>query len=322
MQMKRKIKDYILIIFKGIGMGAADVIPGVSGGTIAFITGIYEELLSSIKNLPVACKTLISSKFNFRLFWKEANGNFLTALLLGIGISIFSLAKLMTYLLANHPIPVWSFFFGLILASVWFVLKDIDKWKPSYCVSLICGIAAGYLITVISPSETPDDLWFIFLSGAIAICAMILPGISGSFILLLMGKYAYILAALQRFDMLVISVFSAGAIIGIISFSHFLSWLLKNFHFLTIAFLAGIMFGSLNKIWPWKQVLESTTNSHGEVIPLLEKNILPNTYSEINNSPSLFLYAIAIMAAGFLIIFAIDIVAAKLKKNNELSQKH
>ncbi|MDR0725346.1 MAG: DUF368 domain-containing protein, partial [Prevotellaceae bacterium] len=187
--MKRTIKDYILITFKGIGMGAADVIPGVSGGTIAFITGIYEELLSSLKNLPAACKTLISSKFNLKLFWKEINGNFLLALLLGIGISIMSLAKLMTYLLEHHPVPVWSFFFGLILASVWFVLKDIKKWKPSYFISLISGIVAGYLITVISPSETPDDLWFIFLSGAIAICAMILPGISGSFILLLLGKY-------------------------------------------------------------------------------------------------------------------------------------
>jgi putative membrane protein len=317
--MKRKIKDYIFITLKGIGMGAADVIPGVSGGTIAFITGIYEELLSSIKNLPVACKIMVSSKFNLKLFWEKVNGNFLVALLLGIGISIFSLAKLMTYLLIHHPIPVWSFFFGLILASVWFVLKNIKRWKLSYFISLILGVVAGYLITVISPSETPDNLWFIFLSGAIAICAMILPGISGSFILLLLGKYAYILAALNRLDILVLMVFAVGAIIGIISFSHFLSWLLKNYNFLTIAFLAGIMFGSLNKIWPWKQVVESTTNSHGQIIPLVEKNILPSTYSEITGSPSLVFYAIAIMLTGFLIIFVMDIVAAKLKKSDKLS---
>jgi putative membrane protein len=317
--MERKIKDYILITLKGIGMGAADVIPGVSGGTIAFISGIYEELLSSIKNLPVACKTLISSKFNLKLFWKEVNGNFMLALLLGIGISIASLAKLMTYLLEHHPIPVWSFFFGLILASVWFVLKDIVKWKLPYFASLILGVVAGYLITVISPSETPDDLWFIFLSGVIAICAMILPGISGSFILLLLGKYAYILAALNRLDILVIVTFAAGAIVGIISFSHFLSWLLNRYKFLTIAFLAGIMFGSLNKIWPWKQVVISTTNSHGEEIPLIEKNILPSAYSEITGSSSLVVYAIAMMLIGFLIIFIIDIVAAKLKNNNEPS---
>jgi putative membrane protein len=319
MQMKRTIKDYILITLKGTGMGAADVIPGVSGGTIAFITGIYEELLSSIKNLPAACKTLISSKFDFRLFWKEINGNFLLALLLGIGISIMSLAKLMTYLLEHHPIPVWSFFFGLILASVWFVLKDIKKWKLTYFVSSILGIVTGYLITVISPSKTPDNLWFIFLSGAIAICAMILPGISGSFILLLLGKYAYILAALNRLDILVLVTFAAGALIGIIAFSHFLSWLLKSYKILTIAFLAGIMFGSLNKIWPWKKVIESTINSHGKSIPLVERNILPSTYSEITGSSSLILYAIAMMAAGFLIIFVMDIVAAKLKKSDEPS---
>ncbi|MDR2286522.1 MAG: DUF368 domain-containing protein [Prevotellaceae bacterium] len=316
--MKRNIKDFILIAVKGIGMGAADVIPGVSGGTIAFITGIYEELLASIKKSPLAFKIFIESKFNVKLFWKELNGNFLFSLLLGIGISILSLAKLMTYLLKDHPIPVWSFFFGLILASVWFVLKDIKKWKSSYFVSLILGVVAGYLITVISPSETPDNLWFVFLSGVIAICAMILPGISGSFILLLLGKYKYILAALDRVDIPVLMVFAAGAVIGIISFSHFLSWLLKKYKFLTIAFLAGIMFGSLNKIWPWKQTVESITDSHGQIIPLVEKNILPATYSETTDSPSLLFYAIAMMLAGLAIIFVMDIIATKLKKNNEL----
>jgi putative membrane protein len=315
--MKRSIKDFILIALKGAGMGAADVVPGVSGGTIAFITGIYEELLASIKNSPLAFKILIKSKFNVKLFWKELNGNFLFSLLLGIGISILSLAKLMTYMLEHHPVPVWSFFFGLILASVWFVLKDIKKWKIQYCISLIFGIVAGYLITVISPSETPDDLWFIFLSGAIAICAMILPGISGSFILLLLGKYAYILGALNNLNMLVILVFALGAIIGIISFSHFLSWLLKRYNFLTIAFLAGIMFGSLNKIWPWK-VVEWAINSHGDKIPLPGRCILPSTYSEINGSPSLVFHAIVMMLAGLAIIFVMDIIAAKLKKNNEL----
>jgi putative membrane protein len=315
--MKRSIKDFILITFKGIGMGAADVIPGVSGGTIAFITGIYEELLSSIKNSPLAFKTLIASKFNVKLFWKELNGNFLFSLLLGIGISILSLAKLMTYLLVHHPIPVWSFFFGLILASVWFVLRDIKKWKVQYFVSLAFGIMAGYLITVISPSETPNDLWFIFLSGVIAICAMILPGISGSFILLLLGKYVYILGALTDINIPVILVFVSGAVVGIISFSHFLSWLLKSYNFLTITFLAGLMLGSLNKIWPWKQVVESTTNSHGEVIPLLEKIILPATYSKITGSSSQILFAVVMMIVGFVIIFGIDIVAAKLKKSDK-----
>jgi putative membrane protein len=314
--MKRKIKDYVLIGLKGIGMGMADVIPGVSGGTIAFITGIYEELLSSIKNLPAALKTLVTGKFNLRLFWKNINGNFMFALLSGIFISILSLAKLMTYLLVHYPIPVWSFFFGLILASVWFVLRDVDKWNVPRASSLILGIIAGYLITVISPSETTNDLWFIFLAGGVAICAMILPGISGSFILLLLGKYAYILTALTEINIPVIVVFALGATIGIISFSHFLSWLLRNYNSLTIAFLAGIMFGSLNKIWPWKQVVESTVNSHGETIPLTEENILPATYGELTGEPSHVLYAIVMILAGFSIIFIIDMAAKKLKATN------
>jgi putative membrane protein len=305
----------MLVTLKGIGMGAADVIPGVSGGTIAFITGIYEELLSSIKNLPVALKVLIASKFNLKLFWKTCNGNFLVSLLLGIGLSIVSLAKLMTYLLENYPIPVWSFFFGLILASVWFVLRDITEWKVPYFISLVLGIVAGYLITVISPSETPDALWFIFLSGAVAICAMILPGISGSFILLLMGKYLYILDALNNLNIIVILTFAAGAIIGIISFSHFLSWLLKNYNFLTVSFLAGIMFGSLNKIWPWKVSVTGTDNLSGEIISFSEKNILPSTYSEMTGFSSLVIYAILMALVGFSIIFIIDMAAAKMKKN-------
>jgi putative membrane protein len=216
----------------------------------------------------------------------------------------------MTYLLEHHPIPVWSFFFGLILASVWFVLKDIKKWKVSCLVSLILGIVAGYLITVISPSETPNALWFIFLSGVIAICAMILPGISGSFILLLLVKYEYILKALNDINIPVLVTFAAGAIIGIISFSHFLSWLLKKYNFVTIAFLAGIMFGSLNKIWPWK--VPSATNQ------FLEENVFPGTYSE-TGEPSLVLYAIIMAIVGFSIIFIMDMIAAKAKKNNELS---
>jgi putative membrane protein len=219
----------------------------------------------------------------------------------------------MTYLLAHHPIPVWSFFFGLILASVWFVLKDIKKWKVSCLASLILGIVAGYLITVISPAETPNALWFIFLSGVIAICAMILPGISGSFILLLLVKYEYILKALNEVNISVLLTFAAGAIIGIISFSHFLSWLLKKYNFVTIAFLAGIMFGSLNKIWPWKVKVPSATNQ------FLEENVFPGTYSEITGEPSLVLYAIIIAVVGFSIIFIMDMIAAKAKKNNEFS---
>ncbi|MDR2465822.1 MAG: DUF368 domain-containing protein [Prevotellaceae bacterium] len=307
--MTEKIKHYSTIALKGMGMGAADVVPGVSGGTIAFITGIYDELLSSVKNFPKAIARLPANKFNLKIFMEEANLGFLLALLAGIALSFLSLAKIITALLKNYPVPVWSFFFGLILASVWFVLKDIDKWKPSHFVSLAAGIAAGYLITVVGPSQTPDALWFIFVSGAAAICAMILPGISGSFILLLLGKYEYMLRAIGSLDLIAIGVFALGAASGLISFSHFLSWLLKKYRFVTIAFLGGMMFGSLNKIWPWKETVESIFNSKGELIPVREINVLPCTYVETTGADAMIPAALIMLATGFLLIFVIDKIA-------------
>ena len=312
--MDRQFKDYILITLKGLAMGAADVVPGVSGGTIAFIAGVYEELLSTIKNFPVAVKELFKNKFNLKIFWKNANGNFLFALLLGIGISILSLAKLTIYMLVHYPVPMWSFFFGLVLASVWFVSREIKKWKPTYFITLALGIVAGYLITIVSPAETPESLWFIFLCGALAICAMILPGISGSFILLILGKYQYILTALTEANIPVILIFASGAIIGIILFSHFLSWLLKNYHAITISFLGGVMFGSLNKIWPWKTVVESVVKPDGKIVPIVESNILPATYTELTGAPSQILYAAIMLIVGLSIIFVIDSIARKMKE--------
>lgn len=240
-----------MIAVKGIGMGAADVIPGVSGGTIAFLTGIYEELLHSIKSVNTqTLKLLFTGKI--RQFWKHINGTFLFSVILGIAISFFSLARLMQYLMANEPIPLWSFFFGLIIASAILIMKDIDLSKARNAIALLCGAAAGAAICLVSPTETPDQLWFIFLCGAIAICAMILPGISGSFILLLLGKYEFMLKALTDLNLVIILIFVAGAAIGIVSFSHFLSWLLKKYHAATISALAGIMIGSLVKVWPWQ----------------------------------------------------------------------
>jgi len=311
--MERQFKNYVLITLKGIAMGAADVVPGVSGGTIAFITGVYDELLSTIKNLPIAVKELFANKFNLKTFWKSANLNFLFALLLGIGISILSLAKLTIYMLAQYPVPMWSFFFGLVLASVWFVLREIKAWEFSHFLFLALGTVAGYLITIVSPAETPEALWFIFLAGALAICAMILPGISGSFILLLLGKYIYILDALTKANIPVILTFASGAIIGIILFSHFLSWLLKNYHAITVAFLGGVMFGSLNKIWPWKTVVESVVKPDGNIVSIVENNILPTTYTELTGESSQILYAAIMLVAGLSIIFIIDNIARRIK---------
>ena len=303
--MNRKIKEYLLLTLKGMAMGAADVVPGVSGGTIALITGIYEELIFSIKSINLkALKLLFAGKP--AAFWKGINGNFLLSVIMGIGISIFSLAKGLTFLLHNYPILVWSFFFGLIIASTIYVARTIKTWDAGAVIAGIAGIVIAYFITVISPTEANTSWYYIFFSGMIAICAMILPGISGSFILVLLGMYQFILGAVGDLNIPVLLLFLAGAAIGIVAFSNFLSWLLKNFHNLTIALLAGFMVGSLNKIWPWKEVTESFIDRHGEVMPLAERNILPGTYESITGNESWLLGAIFFLIVGFVLIFVIE----------------
>ncbi len=321
--MKRSIKDYIIISLKGIAMGAADVVPGVSGGTIAFISGIYEELLNSIKSINlIAFKQLVS--FKIKDFWNTINANFLIALVIGVLISIFSLAKILRTLLETHPIFIWSFFFGLIIASAIYVARTITQWNVPTAIALISGSIVAYFITVISPAEANTSYWFIFVSGSIAICAMILPGISGSFILVLLGMYKFILGAVSSFDLIVIAVFALGAIVGIISFSNLLSWLLKNFKNITIAVLAGFMIGSLNKVWPWKKVIEWKINRHGEKVPFIENNVLPDTFANLSqnqfvgdsNDPQLA-YAIILAIIGFGIIFLFEVISKKMIKGNE-----
>ncbi|MCD7973311.1 MAG: DUF368 domain-containing protein [Candidatus Azobacteroides sp.] len=309
---KRGFFSYVVLTLKGIAMGAADVIPGVSGGTIAFISGIYEELINSIKQLDGTAVKLFFS-FKWKEGWKKINGKFLLAVFVGIGISIFSLAKLMTYLLNNYPIFTWSFFFGLIISSSLLVSKEVTRWKVSTIISLLVGITAAYLITVLSPASTPHTWWFIIISGAVAICAMILPGISGAFILLLMGQYAFLMDAVGNFNIKIILLFIFGAVIGLISFSHLLSFLLKNFHNAVIAVLTGFMVGSLNKIWPWKKVLETYVNRHGEVLPLVEKNISPFAYAEVPGADSYLWQAAFCCIAGFLLIFIIEKAGDKIK---------
>ncbi|MCH9822317.1 MAG: DUF368 domain-containing protein [Bacteroidetes bacterium] len=300
--MKRSIKDYLLITAKGMGMGAADVVPGVSGGTIAFITGIYEELINSLKSIePNTIKMLFSE--GIPATWKKVNGNFLIALFVGIGISVVSLSKVIKYLLAEHPILVWSFFFGLIIASAYVVSKSITKWNLKSIGGVLIGSAIAYYITVATPAQTPKDLWFIFFCGMLAICAMILPGISGAFILLLLGKYAYIVGALSDLNLAIIATFMVGCVLGLVSFSHVLSYMFKNFHNMTIALLTGFMIGSLNKVWPWKETLTTRINSHGEVIPVTQMSILPSDYTE---SEALVFGALIMMAIGFLLIIVMD----------------
>ena len=252
------LKKYLMVTLKGACMGAADVIPGVSGGTIAFIMGIYDEFVGSIASINAEAMKLLF-KGQFKAFWKHINGTFLVSIVLGIGISVVLLAGLMQTLLTVYPIQTWAFFFGLIVASSIFILRGISGWKLREILFLILGGVLGVTVCTLSPTQTPDALWFIFLSGAIAICAMILPGISGSFILLILGKYQYIMAAISGLvagenfgqNLLILCVFLVGAVVGILGFSKFLHWLLARWNKETLIVLAGFIIGSLVKVWPW-----------------------------------------------------------------------
>lgn len=248
----------ILTAVKGACMGAADVIPGVSGGTIAFIMGIYDEFVGSLASINGEAVRLLL-KGQFKAFWKHINGTFLLSLVIGIGFSVVMLAGLMQYLLEWHPIQTWAFFFGLIVASSIFILRGISGWRWSDGLLLIFGVLLGATICTLSPTQTPEALWFIFLSGALAICAMILPGVSGSFILLILGKYQFIMGCISDLvsgvdfgrNLLILGTFAVGAIIGILSFSRFLHWLLGRWQKETMLILAGFIIGSLVKVWPW-----------------------------------------------------------------------
>lgn len=305
----RSFKELAGITARGLAMGSADVVPGVSGGTIAFITGIYEELIKSIRAVNFhALKFLFAGKF--RVFWEYINGSFLVALFLGVVIAIVSFSTLILHLLQTYPILVWSFFFGLIAASALVIGMGIKKWTFAAIVSFILGTGIAFFITIVSPSETPEAGWFIFLSGALAICAMILPGISGSFILLLLGKYEYIFTALKNFDFQVIGLFILGCITGILSFSHLLAWMFRHYKTVTVALLSGFMVGSLNKVWPWKVPAE-VRMIKGEERVITERNLLPGAFENETGNPSLWMGAVVLFFIGFLLIWLLERYANK-----------
>lgn len=305
----RTFKDYFLLYLKGIGMGAADVVPGVSGGTVAFLTGIYQELLDTIKSFDIDALQLLKSG-RFKDLWQHINGTFLLVLLGGIASSVVTLARLLVYLLEAYPILVWSFFFGLIIISAILVFKEIRKWSVGVLLFGIIGIVISYMITIITPAETTSDLWFIFIAGAVAICAMILPGISGAFILLLFGKYEYILSSLKEINLSVIIVFGLGCGTGLLSFVRLISWLLNRYYNMAIALLAGFMVGSLNKVWPWKEAILYRVDSHGVRRAVVEESVSPATFAEVTGQDPMVLWAVLFMALGILMIVAIEKIAA------------
>lgn len=303
------MKNALLLYAKGMAMGAADVVPGVSGGTVAFITGIYDELLRSIGAVPNAVGPLLRGRIAEA--WRIANANFLLVLFAGILTSVLSLARLITYLLDQHPIPVWSFFFGLILVSVHLVSKEIHRRNLSRLISLCLGIGFAYWITVAAPVQWSASSISLFFAGAIAICAMILPGISGSFILVLLGLYPVVLGAVKALDLGVMLTFAAGCLVGLLSFARLLSWVLQRWRDLTLAFLTGLMLGSLNKVWPWKETLTWRTDSHGQRVPLLEQNLLPGTFGDLTGQDPQLLLAIVLAVAGIGLVLGLEWFAGR-----------
>ena len=310
-------------MLKGLAMGAADVVPGVSGGTIAFISGIYQELIDTINKVDFSFFSS-KKKNGFKIAWQQINGSFLVALVIGIASSILSLSKVITHLLATQPILVWSFFFGLVVASIFFIGKQITKRNVPVISTFMAGTLLSYYITIAEPIASPDSFSYLFLSGFIAIIAMILPGVSGAFILLLMGSYTVVIGTINQFReailgmnlqllgqaILKLGTFAFGAILGLKLFSKILHWMFDNYRNLTLALLTGFMLGSLNKVWPWKKVVSTRIDSHGAEVPFLEKSILPQHFQGDNQ----LFTAIILITLGFLTIFILEKIAVKFSK--------
>ena len=289
----RTILDYFWIGARGFTMGAADVVPGVSGGTMAFILGIYDELLDSISAVDMS---FIQRILTFK--WREAFANFpwkfLLSIALGILIAILTLANALHWALENHPVYIWSFFFGLIIASILVVLRRVGKWSLLNIVAAVGAAVGAFVLVGLTPSETPHTPVLLFLSGAFAICAMILPGISGAFILVLLGKYAHVLAAVKSLDVTTVAIVGLGAVVGLLSFARLLRWMLHKNHDLVVAILTGFMFGSLRKVWPWK-----TFEPVNEAF-VLETNFIPSSFNGD------VILAFTFMAGGILLVLVVE----------------
>ena len=304
-QKQRSMRSYLSIGGKGMMMGAADAVPGVSGGTVAFITGIYEELIHSLRQVDLSAAKILFSD-GPKAFWAHINGSFLLALVGGIIFSLASFAHLIVYLLDTYPEMLWSFFFGLILASTWSVMRHIPRWDMNTLSFFILGTLSAYVITSISPTQIEATSLMIFLAGSIAICAMILPGISGSFILLIMGLYGPILGAVKSFDLPVILLFMSGCVVGLLSFVRVLDWLFSNYKALTLAVLSGFLLGSLNKVWPWKYTTAYTVDRHGKEVPLVQDNISPFAYEALTGQNAFMVASLVLLIVGMALVLLLD----------------
>lgn len=311
------MKETIQIMLKGAAMGVAEVIPGVSGGTLAFITGIYQRLLSAIGNVNLGLINVFKEE-GFSAVWKKIDGLFLIKLLAGMAIGFLVGLKLVVRLLDSHPIHIWSFFFGLILASIPLIGKQVKKWGGLEIVLLVIGAILVYWITIAAPSQGSESLIVVFLAGVVGVSALMLPGLSGSFVLLLMGMYTIIMPAIEEFthhpfgpETLVIGAFGIGMVVGLLSFAKVLTFTFNKFPNPTLALLVGFLIGSLNKVWPWQRVLETRLNSKGEEVVKFSESILPGDFSQLTenflygNNP--FVYqAIGIMIVAIAIVYLMD----------------
>jgi len=296
------MKELMTVFFKGIAMGAANVIPGVSGGTIALITGVFERLINAIKSFDIKALKLIF-KADFKGFAKHTDLVFLISLFLGIGISILSLARLFDFLFHNFPVYIWSFFFGLILASIFFVGKTVSKWSWDVILVFIIGFGLALTITFLTPATQNESFLYLIICGIVAACSMILPGLSGSFVLILMGNYQLVMIdAINQFRLDILFPVVIGALLGLIGFSYLLSWVFRKYRNQTIAVLTGFIFGSLGIIWPWKEVITQTFGNEEKAIGY--NWLMP----EINSQ---FGIAIGIMIIGILTIWIMEKMAAK-----------
>ncbi|SHH22943.1 DUF368 domain-containing protein [Ferrimonas marina] len=299
------MKIELSTFFKGMAMGAADVVPGVSGGTIAFISGIYDRLLESIRRINPSLIGL-ARKQGARAAWQHIDGAFLLTLFGGIAVSILSLAKLISYLLVAHPVPLWSFFFGLITISLVHIAKQVPQHNLASASSALVGFLLAWLLTVSHPLTLDASGWNLVLGGMLAICAMILPGISGSFILLLLGLYTPVIGAIKGLEIGTLALFACGCVLGLLTFSHLLSYLLKRFRSHTLSFLCGLMLGTLNKVWPWKVALSTRINSSGEEVAVTERALTPWGYESVTGQDPQLLLAIAAMALGVLLVWGLE----------------
>lgn len=314
-----KIKQWLLLFLKGMAMGAADVVPGVSGGTIAFISGIYEELLDSIGSINLRSLKILKTQGPAK-FWQAINGNFLLVLFSGIVFSIASLAQLVSYLLAEKPILIWSFFFGLIVASIVYIFRQLPHLRWQEWVGLWSGTFIALAVSVAPRMQGSENLWVLFCAGAVAICAMILPGVSGSFILLLLGMYPIVIAAISDFNWQILLVFMLGCGCGLMAFSRVLTWLLHHYHSITIAVLTGFLLGSLLIVWPWKEALEVMIDHKGREIVLTHHLLMPSEFGEVTGLDPNTLAAVGCMLAGLIIVFVLEYFGSldrKTKKNEQ-----